>query len=202
MHTYKAVTLFALLFHGLSAYAKASIAGGLDISLGLRRLEHPLLRRGSDSGNATDTQEYNPVAVAEKFIGHQDSIAAPSFDSAAFNKSAIAACQKAVANYPQAVNPSGLVACYNIAFFDNTTGVFLSDVRLYQKSSATGSFQGLSLSDMSLGFAITQATVSNPMIMAPNQSTAADTNANGHFVTGFQNIGQLSKSLTYSKLTT
>ena len=56
-----------------------------------------------------------------------------------WNKATEAACLKAFDNErDESSNPSGIAACYNIKYFDNTTGVFQADLRLYQTSPATG----------------------------------------------------------------
>jgi hypothetical protein len=124
---------------------------------------------------------------------------ASTFDEQAFNQSATVACLNAVNNYNAAVNPSGIVACYNIAFYDNSTGVFQTDVRLYQKSDPAGDFVGVAPSDYSMSFSIPEATLSAPLVVMSGSMSSP--NATGQFLTGFQNIGQMSKKLVFSKLT-
>lgn len=52
-----------------------------------------------------------------------------------------AACIKALKDRKdETSNPSGMAACYNIKYFDNSTGVFQADLRLYRTSPATGSW--------------------------------------------------------------
>jgi hypothetical protein len=205
MQNYRAIVLLTLLLHGLSVYANPLLASNLDIPLRLRRLDRPLIQRRTsidflNHDNNTDTKTGIITISAERLLARADSTSVPTVDETAFNQSATTACANAVNGYTEAINPSGLVACYNIASFDNATGVFQTDVRLYQKSAATGSFGGLIPSDLSMSFSIAQATLSNPMLMTTNGSITANTPAGGQFVMGFQNIGQLSKSLTFSKL--
>lgn len=205
MQSYRAVALLTLLLHGLSVYANPSLASNLDVPLRLRRLDRPLIQRRTSfdflsHDNNTDTKADIITIPVERLLARADSTSVPTFDETAFNQTATTACANAVNNYAEAINPSGLVACYNIASYDNATGVFQTDVRLYQKSAATGSFGGLIPSDLSMSFSIAQATLSNPMLMTTNGSITASTPAGGQFVMGFQNIGQLSKSLTFSKL--
>jgi hypothetical protein len=205
MQNYRAIALLTLLIHGLSVYANPSLASNLDVPLRLRRLDRPLIQRRTSidflsHDNNTETKADIINIPAERLLARADSTSVPTFDETAFNQSATTACTNAVNNYAEAINPSGLVACYNIASYDNATGVFQTDVRLYQKSAATGSFGGLIPSDLSMSFSIAQATLSNPMLMTTNGSITASTPAGGQFVMGFQNIGQLSKSLTFSKL--
>lgn len=205
MQNYKAIALLTLFLHGLSVYANPLLDSILDVPLRLRRLDQPLIQRRTSINflshdNATDIKTDIITIPAERLLARADSTSVPTFDETAFNQSATTACTNAVNSYAEAINPSGLVACYNIASFDNATGVFQTDVRLYQKSAATGSFGGLTPSDLSMSFSIAQATLSNPMLMTTNGSITANTPASGQFVMGFQNIGQLSKSLTFSKL--
>ncbi|EEA22527.1 hypothetical protein TMatcc_001375 [Talaromyces marneffei ATCC 18224] len=205
MQNYRAIALLTLLLHGLSVYADPSLASNLDVPLRLRKLDRPLIQRRTsvdflNHDNNTETKTNIITIPAKKLLARDDSTSVPTFDETVFNQSATTACTNAVANYAEAINPSGLVACYNIAIFDNATGVFQTDVRLYQKSAATGSFGGLVPSDLSMSFSIAQATLSNPVLMATNGSITTSTPVSGQLVMGFQNIGQLSKSLTFSKL--
>lgn len=204
MQNYKAIALITLLLHGLSVHASPSLASSLDFPIRLRRLDRPLIQRRTaidflSQDNNTDGKEDSVIIPAERLLVRDDT-SVPTFDEAAFNQSATTACLSAVDSYTEAVNPSGLVACYNVASYDNATGVFQTDVRLYQKSAATGSFAGSTPSDLSMSFSIAQATLSNPMLVTTNGSITETSPAAGQFVMGFQNIGQLSKSLTFSKL--
>lgn len=205
MQNYKAIALLTLCLHGLSVYANPLLDSNLDVPLRLRRLDRPLIQRRTSidflsHDNASEIKTETITVPAERLLARADSTSVPTFDETAFNQSVTTACASAVNSYAEAINPSGLVACYNIASFDNATGIFQTDVRLYQKSAATGSFGGLIPSDLSMSFSIAQATLSNPMLVNTNESITASTPASGQFVMGFQNIGQLSTSLTFSKL--
>ncbi|RAO66710.1 uncharacterized protein BHQ10_002722 [Talaromyces amestolkiae] len=205
MQNFKAIALFTLFLHGFSVYANPLLDSNLDVPLRLRRLDRPLIQRRTSIDflsheNASDIKTEIITIPAERLLARADSTSVPTFDETAFNQSVTTACANAVNSYAEAINPSGLVACYNIASFDNATGIFQTDVRLYQKSAATGSFGGLIPSDLSMSFSIAQATLSNPMLVSTNGSITASTAASGQFVMGFQNIGQLSTSLTFSKL--
>ncbi|EED15592.1 conserved hypothetical protein [Talaromyces stipitatus ATCC 10500] len=205
MQDYRAIVLLTLVLHGLSVYANPWLASNLDLPLRLRRSDRPLIQRRTSidlASHDNDTEiKSNIVSIpTEKLFARAEAAAVPTFDEAAFNQSVMTACTSAVDSYVEANNPSGMVACYNIAIFDNATGVFQTDVRLYQKSTPTGSFEGLTPADIKMSFSIPQATVSKPMLMVSNGTVTADTTAAGQFVMGFQNIGQLSKSLIFSKL--
>ncbi|OKL61732.1 hypothetical protein UA08_03065 [Talaromyces atroroseus] len=208
MAYYRAVTLLILLLQSSSIFAKSLLNNDVDLLLRLRKPELPSMRHRFSLDtiqNDNDTHfNTNAFSVKTKQILARADISnstVPTFNETAFNQSASTACANAVNNYTAAINPSGLVACYNIAVWDNTTGVFQTDVRLYQKSAAIGSFEGLAPSDFSMSFSIPEATLSAPMMMTTNESVTADTPATGEFVLGFQNIGQMSKSLQFSKLT-
>ena len=67
--------------------------------------------------------------------------AAPADQTDSWNKATEAACLKALNDRRDTTaDPSGMTACYNIKFFDNTTGFFQVDLRLYRTSPATGSW--------------------------------------------------------------
>lgn len=69
-----------------------------------------------------------------------------------------------------ASNPSGMAVCYNIPFFDNSTGVFQADLRLFMIGAATGDFAGIPSQDIMVGLQYNGATVS-----AVNESTLRPT---------------------------
>jgi hypothetical protein len=58
-----------------------------------------------------------------------------------------------------ASNPSGMAACYNIPFWDNSTGVFHADLRLFMISQPTGSFAGISAQDVQVDLSYASANV-------------------------------------------
>ena len=59
-----------------------------------------------------------------------------------------------------ASNPSGLAACYNLPKFDNITGVFGADLRIYKISEPTGGFVGIPTNSIQVGLSYIGATVS------------------------------------------
>lgn len=59
-----------------------------------------------------------------------------------------------------ASNPSGLAICYNLPMFDNTTGVFEADLRIYKVSEPTGSFANIPSNSIQVGLSYIGATVS------------------------------------------
>jgi hypothetical protein len=59
-----------------------------------------------------------------------------------------------------ASNPSGLAACYNLPKFNNITGVFGADLRIYKVSEPTGGFVGIPPNSIQVGLSYIGATVS------------------------------------------
>ena len=74
------------------------------------------------------------------------------------------ACLKALtALNGSASNPSGMAVCYNVMQMDNTTGVFMADVRLYRIAAPTGDWATLDMKKVSTGLTYLGANVSNPL---------------------------------------
>ena len=74
------------------------------------------------------------------------------------------ACLKALtALNGNASNPSGMAVCYNVMQMDNTTGVFMADVRLYKIAAPTGDWATLDMKKVSTGLTYLGANVSNPL---------------------------------------
>lgn len=127
------------------------------------------------------------------------------FNETAFDTAARLACAKALSNRSEVVNPTGLAACYNIAFWNSTSGVFEVDVRLYRMSPPFGEFTNTSISEYSMFVNIPQATLSSPQVTLPGGMVQAQMGANGtastvNMLEGFQSVGQLSTALSWSKL--
>lgn len=59
-----------------------------------------------------------------------------------------------------ASNPSGLAICYNLPMFNNQTGVFEADLRIYKVSEPTGSFANIPSNSIQVGLSYIGATVS------------------------------------------
>ncbi|MCJ1463142.1 hypothetical protein MMC07_001747 [Pseudocyphellaria aurata] len=86
---------------------------------------------------------------------------AESDQSSTWDKDTEAACREALSktkNSPS--NPSGMVACYNIRSFNNTTGTFQSDLRLYRTSAPTGDWASLNSRSMSIKLSCSGASIS------------------------------------------
>ncbi|RFU30241.1 hypothetical protein B7463_g6085, partial [Scytalidium lignicola] len=59
-----------------------------------------------------------------------------------------------------ASNPSGMAACYNIPYLDNSTGVFKADLRLFTISPPTGTFANIASQNVQVAMSYDGATVS------------------------------------------
>jgi hypothetical protein len=78
-----------------------------------------------------------------------------------WNTQTMAACTTALSILNgNASNPSGMAACYNLPYLDNTTGVFQADLRLYSVSAPSGSFANIPSQDVMVGLSYVGATVS------------------------------------------
>ncbi|KAH8705931.1 hypothetical protein BGW36DRAFT_422459 [Talaromyces proteolyticus] len=202
MQQYSTIVLLLAALHGLPAFAGV-LQSNIELAF-LSRTSGPVLSRREPvalfNDSASPNKNFVSLKQRLKVVRSTTPTNLPNVDEAAFNQSVTTACANAVKNYTSAVNPSGIVACYNVAAFDNSTGIFETDVRLYQKSAAFGEFQGIAVSDYSMSFSIPEATVSSPQLMV-NGSTS-NTPASGQLLMGFQNVGQLSKTIQFSKLTT
>ena len=73
----------------------------------------------------------------------------------------MAACSTALsALNGNAGNPSGMAACYNLPYLDNSTGVFQADLRLFTVSAPSGTFANIPSQNVMVGLSYTGATVS------------------------------------------
>ncbi|KAH7412511.1 hypothetical protein BKA64DRAFT_330371 [Cadophora sp. MPI-SDFR-AT-0126] len=59
-----------------------------------------------------------------------------------------------------ASNPSGMAVCYNLPALDNSTGVFMADLRLYMIAAPTGAFANIASTNVQVGLSYNGATVS------------------------------------------
>ncbi|EDN07328.1 predicted protein [Histoplasma mississippiense (nom. inval.)] len=122
----------------------------------------------------------------------------PVFDEQKFNAAADKACLKALDDLVTVVNPSGMAACFNIPYFDNKTGAFEADIRVYKLTEAVGEFAGIPLSEYALKMNIPQATISNPRRLV--DKTRND-QGEVKLLEEFRNFGQISRQLQVNKLT-
>lgn len=81
----------------------------------------------------------SPAVISPNVKASAIPVAAAMDDAEAWIKTTEAACLKAFNDKGgTSPSPSGMAACYNIKYFDNSTGVFQADLRLYRTSPAAG----------------------------------------------------------------
>ncbi|KAL1956626.1 hypothetical protein VTO42DRAFT_6973 [Malbranchea cinnamomea] len=122
-----------------------------------------------------------------------------------YNASVAAACRDAVGLLRHVANPLGLVACYNVPFFDNTTGKFVAEVRYYQASDQRDEFAGIPLSALVFEVTVPQAELSpaHPLEGAHNHDSDSDSDSDSStppMVYRSQHIGYLNSMLQLDKL--
>ena len=124
------------------------------------------------------------------------------FDEKQFNTSAGIECPSALESMQSVVNPSGLAACYNVPFFDSSTGTFVVDLRLFRVSAPVDQFAGIPWSEYMMEMMIPQATLSDPQQMGGDDNKSNNTSGTGAptMLRGFQNVGQLNFQLQIDKL--
>jgi hypothetical protein len=130
-----------------------------------------------------------------------DDLTTSMFDEQAFNSSATTACSIALDALDRVVNPSGMAACYNVPFFDNSTGTFVADIRLFMISRPVDTWVGIPIEEFTLEVQIPQATLSEPRQVPgkkPGENGADDAVVMLH---EFQHVGQLNPQLQLNKLT-
>jgi hypothetical protein len=77
-----------------------------------------------------------------------------------WNDNVLSSCSSALLSLNGvASNPSGIAACYNIPFWDNSTGVFHADLRLFTISQPTNEFTGISPADVKVDLSYASASV-------------------------------------------
>lgn len=113
-----------------------------------------------------------------------------------YNVSVIAACQNAIKPLKSVVNPSGMVACYNIPFFDESSGNFVADIRIYQVSDPRDDFAVIRSSEYTLEVSIPQATLSSPRHLSAENVTDSGLS----MLHGFQHVGQLNSEILLDNL--
>jgi hypothetical protein len=115
-----------------------------------------LMRRGN---SMEDKMRRYADSVVEP-LRERQSTAAP-LNVTSWNEQTTSACTTALSALDGvASNPSGIAACYNLPFWDNTTGQFHADLRLFMISQPSGSFANISPSDVKVELSYTGATVS------------------------------------------
>jgi hypothetical protein len=116
-----------------------------------------LVRRGY--GTEQQMRRYVDSIVEPKLERRQTTSSTTNITE--WDAQTMAACESALtALNGNAGNPSGMAACYNLPYLDNSTGVFQADLRLFTISAPSGSFANIPTQNVSVGLSYTGATVS------------------------------------------
>ncbi|ROV95210.1 hypothetical protein VMCG_08569 [Cytospora schulzeri] len=83
-----------------------------------------------------------------------------TMDMEAWDAEVDAACQAVLGKLKKATNPTGTCTCYNLPVMNNQTGAFEADLRLYQLSTPTGDFEGISADQVQVALSYKGASVS------------------------------------------
>lgn len=181
-------------------YRRQEIEGAMYHDAGAVLARSSYQKRAPIPQQQTQTADGNgPDQSATASPGDVDS--GGKFDEAAFNATATKACLGPLSSLTSVVNPSGMAACYNIPFLDNSTGVFEADIRLYMISSPNEEFTGVQPTDLSLGVMIPKASLSNPRALGSSSSdnTSPETGAM-KLLQEFQHVGRINANLMVEKL--
>ncbi|KAL6719789.1 hypothetical protein ACLMJK_001710 [Lecanora helva] len=125
--------------------------------------ESSLLPDTSSLSNAANESSSNSAARLTDIPGLLSSTTMLQEDvdsDAIWDNQTEVACSKAViALHGEAGNAAGLAACYNVRSYNNLTGMFEADLRLYQISSPSGKWTHLQASSETLDVVYTSAKI-------------------------------------------
>ena len=112
-------------------------------------------RQGLTAPSSTSSSASSPTVSTTPFSG-----SAADFNLTQWNAMTAEACSSAIqALNGNAGNPSGMAVCYNVPFLDNSTGVFESEVRLYNVSAPVDAWTGLESNAISISMSYLGASV-------------------------------------------
>lgn len=117
----------------------------------VRRAADVVLARALDSSPspAGATPALSPSTISSR-----------SDDSGTWEKETESACQNALSKVnTNSISPSGMAACYNIRYFENSSGVFQSELRFYRMAPPAGNWTMLDSKRMSIGISCKGASL-------------------------------------------
>lgn len=82
----------------------------------------------------------------------------------------------------QASNPSGMAVCYNVMQMDNTTGVFMADLRLYKIATPTGDWATLEMKKVSTRLTYLGADVSQAQVTTTKRDELQPPDVTGEWI--------------------
>jgi hypothetical protein len=142
------------------SWPTVSVPAGFTLAAGVQITPLPAMALSSVTGSAALS-----AAIAS---------ATPAADPATWNNEAGQKCAEAVARLGgHASNPSGMAACYNIPYLDDTRGTFEAEVRIFNVSSATGNFVGVTLGTMMLNLMYANASLTSGTSFPVKRQVAA-----------------------------
>lgn len=142
----------------------------------VRSDSHAILNHQLYHQRNVDQSSAAPVAspAQRKTITPASNDAAPAVSGPA------PACLKALdAMNGQASNPSGIAVCYNVMQMDNTTGVFMADLRLYKIAAPTGNWATLDMKKVSTSLTYLGADVSQAQLTTTKRDELQPPDATG-----------------------
>lgn len=117
------------------------------------------VRRAADVVLARALNSSPSIGVATPAVSGS-TLSARSDDSVTWEKETESACQNALSKISMSlISPSGMTACYNIRYFDNSTGVFQSDLRFYRMAPPAGNWTMFDSKQMSIGISCKGASL-------------------------------------------
>ena len=118
----------------------------------------------SSSQSSSSDASSSPSTASPPASGDGSDVS--SSDIALWNEQTSAVCLDALRSIDgDSTNPSGISVCYNLPFFDEETGVFQAELRMYNVSAPFDEWQGVVAADIALELSFTGASaqiVNNP----------------------------------------
>lgn len=97
-------------------------------------------------------------------------------DPGSWDRTTEAACLKGFHDHGDTTSsPSGIAACYNIKYFDDTTGVFQADLRLYRISPATGDWAKIRSDGVSIKLSCKGASIATGKMQMGKRDDRSET---------------------------
>lgn len=135
-------------------------------------LDAVLARHAKARATLTRRQDSNAADPAPQVSTIPASGDAATADLAKWDAATRAACDTAITGLNgQVSNPTGLAVCYNLPFLDNSTGVFLAELRMYNVSAPSDPWVGIRMEDINLSLFYLGAMAKNitwPPVQSPS----------------------------------
>ena len=148
----------ALVHRNAAADISSLYRQNAHIERGLHRRASAILNRELDLQRRVDA----PVTSAAPMVSSSAASAPSTMDSALWNNQTEAACMQALTSLNGvATNPAGVAVCYNVPYFDKTTGVFKAELRLYRISPPTDNWGTQQQQDVSVDVTYPYATIAS-----------------------------------------